>query len=315
MLTSLLLAFTGGVGVLMVFLALASRRMGGGLERVARLSGAPRPGREAPPLPDERPFLTLHRRGLAAAVAQADLPVTPSGFVRFGLIASFSAFALAYLLTGALLASVLVGVLGCLLYVQWLLWRRDAKRLEYEEALADLCDRLGAGALLTNSLKGALSHAAELAPEIVREDARYLASQITAGAGVGAAFGEVRRRRRSVSLDLLADTLAVWAGRGAAVPLHAILDPLSLTIREMAGERKRMQTELSGVRAQLMLVALAPLLFVALLRSASPTMAGIYASAVGQLIQSAAYLIAAAGFLAGQRALAGVARVLEIEAL
>jgi len=313
MLTNLLLAFITGVGILLIFLAFSTQRRPSGFDRIERLSRGYAAAGEAPPDPDDDFVRTLRKRGLAAAITQADLPVTPAGFLRVGIAISLLAFLIAYLLSGALIVSGFVGVLGFVLYVQWLFQRRDSHRLEFEEALADLCDRLGVGAQLYGTLKGTVTHAAEMAPEPVKDDFSYIASQITGGASLRAAFEAVQRARASYSLDLLVDTLAVWQDRGATIPLHEILDPLSTTIRETASERKRMFAELSLARNQMRLVALAPLIFVGLLRLSSPAMARVYASFPGQMVQMSAYAIALVGFVLGQRALASVARVLEIE--
>lgn len=54
-----------------------------------------------------------------------------------------------------------------------------------------MCDRLGVGAQLYGSLKGAMTHAAEMAPEIVQGDFNTIASQITSGASIHASFEEI----------------------------------------------------------------------------------------------------------------------------
>ncbi len=60
-------------------------------------------------------------------------------------------------------------------------------------------------------------------------------------------------------------------------------------------------------------LAIAPLIFVGLLRFSSPAMARVYSSFLDQVIQMTAYVIALLGFVLGKRALAGVARVLGVE--
>ncbi len=315
MLTSLFLSFMGAVGLFLIVLSMTLAPRTEGLARIRRLLEAGGGASQEPSAAAESLLGTFRRRGLAAALAQAELPVSAAGFVRTGLLLGLAASLTTFLLSGAVWASLLMGAIALILYVQWLCQRREARRLAYEEALAEVCDRLGVGAQLYGSLKGALSHAAETAPEAASEDFRALAGQIAAGASLQAAFEAVRERRRSAALDLLADTLGVWAGRGAAIPLQEILSPLSATIRETAGERRRMQAELSGVRSQMRLVALAPPLLVGLLRFSSPALSRIYASPGGELIQTAAYLLALGGFLLGSRALAQVNRVFEIEAV
>jgi len=313
MLTSIFLSFLGGVGIFLIVLSLTARRMPGGLERIARLMGEPGEKARSPADPSDSPIHTFRKHGLAAAIAQADVQVTPAGFIRVGLLIALLSSLGVYLLTDAIGVSILMGAVGLILYIQWLYQRRDAKRLEYEETLADMCDRLGVGAQLYGSLKGAMNHAAEMAPEVAKDDFSFVAGQITSGASIHGAFEDVQRSRRSTSLDLLVDTITVWSNRGATIPLQQILSPLSTTIRETASERKRMHSELSGVRSQMRLVAVAPVILVALMRFSSPALASIYASPSGESIQTVAYMLALVGFLLGTRALAKVSRVLEIE--
>ena len=313
MLTNIFLSFLGAVGIFLIVLSLTHKRKASGFDRITRLTGDSEGYTHFPIDPGEGPLKTFRSQGFAAAIAQADLPVTPIGFIRVGLMIGILTLLATFLLTGAIVVSILMGFIGLILYIQWLYQRRDSKRLEYEEALADMCDRLGVGVRLYGSLKGAMSHAAEMAPEVAKQDFSYIAGQITSGASIHGAFEEIQRRRRSYSLDLLVDTLAVWSNRGATIPLQQILSPLSTTIRETASERRRMNSELSGVRNQMRMVAVAPVILVAIMRFSSPALAQIYTSPSGELIQAAAYLLAMVGFMLGTRALAKVARVLEIE--
>jgi Flp pilus assembly protein TadB len=312
MITNFLMSFIGATGIFLVTISLARKHKPSGFARIQRLISRQAEPEDAP-TPGDNPLKTLRAKGLAAFLAQADLHISPTGFLRTGIAIGLATLAVAFVLTGTLVVSIFVCLISTILYLQWLYQRRDTKRLEYEEALAELCDRLGVGAQLYGSLKGALTHAAETATEIVRSDFNTIASQITSGASIMDAFAEAQRARQSYSLDLLADTLTVWSNRGATIPLHQILNPLSTTIRETASERRRMHAELSGVRTQMRLVAIAPVILVALLRFSSHALASIYASPPGMIIQTTAYLIALMGFLAGTHALSRVARVLEIE--
>jgi Flp pilus assembly protein TadB len=263
--------------------------------------------------PDDDLMRSMRTRGLDATIAQADLNVTPAGFIRTGFLLVLLGLAVGYLVSGGLLVAVFMGAATGVLYVYWLQWRRDEKRLEYEEALADMCDRLAAGATLTSTLQGAMNHAAETAPEIVKEDFNFIAAQLTQTASVKTAFGDVVKRRRSYSLALMADTLEVWALRGATISLQEVLAPLSGTIRAVAMEGRRMNSELTRARWQLFIVAVAPAMFVLLLRLTTPAMDQMYASLTGQIVQMVAYTIAAVGFLLGQRTMQRVRRVMEVE--
>lgn len=310
--THILGALIFGVGILTITVSLRWARTGKNLKRISTLRRAADETIDVE-APEDDLMRSMRTRGLDATLAQADLNVTRAGFVRSGLLLVLLGVAVGYLVSGGLLVALFVGAATAVLYVYWLQWRRDEKRLEYEEALGDMCDRLSAGATLTSTLQGAMSHAAETAPEIVREDFNYIASQLTQTASVKSAFKDVVARRRSYSLALMADTLEVWALRGATISLHEVLAPLSSTIRAVAMEGRRMNSELTRARWQLAIVAVAPAFFVLLLRLTTPAMDRIYASATGQIVQIVSYTIAAGGFLLGQRTMQQVRRVMDIE--
>lgn len=310
--THILGALIFGVGILTITVSLRWARAGKNLKRISTLRRAADETIDVE-APEDDLMRSMRTRGLDATLAQADLNVTRAGFVRSGLLLVLLGVAVGYLVSGGLLVALFVGAATAVLYVYWLQWRRDEKRLEYEEALADMCDRLSAGATLTSTLQGAMNHAAETAPEIVREDFNYIASQLTQTASVKSAFKDVVARRRSYSLALMADTLEVWALRGATISLQEVLAPLSSTIRAVAMEGRRMNSELTRARWQLAIVAIAPAFFVLLLRLTTPAMDRIYASATGQIVQIVSYTIAAGGFLLGQRTMQRVRRVMDIE--
>jgi Flp pilus assembly protein TadB len=312
MATHILAAFIAGVGIFLAVIATRWTRAGRNLRRISALRRVADETIEVGETEDNF-FRAVRSRGLETAVSQADLNVTPAGFIRVGIIVALVSFALGYLVSRGLLVSLFIAAGSVVMYVYWLQWRRDDRKLEYEEALADMCDRLSAGATLTSTLQGAMNHAAETAPEIVKEDFNFIAGQLSQTASVKTAFADVVKRRKSYSLALMADTLEVWSLRGATISLHEVLAPLSNTIRAMAMEGKRMNSELTGARLTLIIVAIAPAGFVLLLRVTTPALDAIYSSPAGQVIQIMAYLIAAAGFLIGQRIMQRVRRVMDLE--
>ncbi len=308
MLTLILLSLIAASGLFLMSLSLHWVPGPRQLRRIRDLRAGSHPAEDVP----GTLVHTVRTRGLEAALLQADLPVHPARFVQSAVLLGLAGLAAGWLLGGLLVAGFCAAA-SLVGYLYWLFWRRDSRRLAYEEALADLCDRLAAGALLTSTLQGALSHAAESAPQILRADVAYIASQLSQTGRVPAAFAEVLERRRSTALQLLADTLGVWSRRGATLPLQDILAPLATSIREMAAAGKRMNSELSGTRMTLLIVSLAPAGFVLLLRLTTPALDHIYASPAGQWIQVAAYTIAGTGFLLGQRMLQRVQAVLTLE--
>lgn len=305
-------ALIAGAGLFVAVISLRWNRTGQNLKRITSLRRSAEETMEVES-PEEDFFRSVSQRGLDLTLAQADLEVTPAGFVRTGILLGLVGLALGYLVSGGMLVSVFTAVGAIVLYVYWLQWRRDERRLLYEEALADMCDRIAAGATLTSTLQGAMNHAAETAPEIVKEDFNYIASQLTQTASVKTAFIDIVKRRGSYSLALMADTLEVWSLRGATISLQEVLAPLSGTIRAVALEGRRMNSELTRARWQLIIVAIAPAGFVLLLRLTSPSMDRVYASLTGQIVQVVAYTIAAAGFLLGQRTMRRVRRVMDVE--
>jgi Flp pilus assembly protein TadB len=300
-----------GAGLFIAITSLRWPRTGRNLKRISALRRAADETLEVE-APEDDLMRLMRTRGLDVTLAQADLNVTPAGFTRTGILLILLGLAGGYLVSGGLLVALFTAAATGIMYVYWLQWRRDEKRLEYEEALADMCDRLSAGATLTSTLQGAMNHAAETAPAIVKEDFNYIASQLTQTASVKMAFGDVVKRRRSYSLALMADTLEVWALRGATISLQEVLAPLSSTIRAISMEGRRMNSELTRARWQLFIVAVAPAMFVLLLRLTTPAMDQMYASPTGQIVQIVAYSIAAAGFLLGQRTMQRVRRVMDI---
>jgi Flp pilus assembly protein TadB len=305
-------ALIAGAGLFVAVISLRWTRAGQNLKRITALRQSAKKTMEAEP-PEEDFFRSVRQRGLDITLAQADLDVTPAGFIRTGILLGLLGLAFGYLVSGGMVVSAFTAIASVVLYIYWLQWRRDERRLLYEEALADMCDRISAGATLTSTLQGAMNHAAETAPEIVKEDFNYIASQLTQTASVKTAFTDVVKRRGSYSLALMADTLEVWSMRGATISLQEVLSPLSSTIRAIAMEGRRMNSELTRARWQLFIVAIAPAGFVLLLRLTSPSMDRVYASITGQIVQIVAYTIATAGFLLGQRTMRRVRRVMEVE--
>lgn len=90
MLTSILMAFIGAIGIFLVVLSLAWKRVPNSFERIKLLTSQHEALHEAPPEPGDSLLKTFRKKGLAASIAQADLPVTPMEFLRTGIaIAGF----------------------------------------------------------------------------------------------------------------------------------------------------------------------------------------------------------------------------------
>ncbi len=307
--TNYILALCAALGIFFIVISprIAFARKSSTIDRVSKLM-------ESGEIQFSKSFVTnVRRSGLVVALAQADLDVTPAGFYRTGMIVAVAAGAGTYVMTNGIAVAFFIGFASILMYLNWLFWRRDKKKMAYEEGLADVADAMAAGALISNNLKGAISHAAGMAPEAVRSDFLSISSSIQQGATIPEAFAEVRKKRQSYSLDMLADILYMWSLRGTTVPLSEVLGPLTKSIRKMSAARRRMESELSGKRTQMIFVAVFPFFMVFFMRSLFPGFAEVFASPFGQLIQLASYSISAGGYVLSERVLGAVRKVIDIQ--
>jgi Flp pilus assembly protein TadB len=312
MLTNILLAVSAGFGFFFIVISLRYQAPKRDLARLTALRKTAEE-RTAEEEPEGSFYRNLRYRGLNVALAQADLEVTPAGFIRVGIMISLIAFALGVVISGGLLVAVFMAGASIFLYYFWLCLRRDAMKLEYEEAIADTCDRISAGAQLTPTLQGAISHAAETCPEIIKDDLVLISNQLSQGAGVDAAFEDIVERRQSYSLGLMAQTLKIWSVRGTTLPLQEVIQPLKQAIRDMADTGRRMDAELTQSRLTATIVTISPPVFVLFFRTAIPATDPIYASATGQMIQIFSYALSAIGFILTMRIIRNVRKVLEIQ--
>ncbi len=312
MLTNILLSITLGLGIFFIVISLRYQSPKKDLDRIIALSKTEEEAYASDEAEDSF-YRNIRKRGLEVALAQADLPVTPAGFMRVGIIISVVTFALGYVISGGLIAAVFMALGSFYLYYFWLGLRRDSMKLDYEEAIADTCERLSAGAMLSPTIQGAISHAAETCPDIIKSDLVYIDNLLTQGAGIDAAFADVIERRQSYSLALMAQTLKIWSVRGTTTPLSEIIKPLKESIREMSDTGRRMNSELTQSRLTATIVTVAPPAFVLFYRIAIPSTDPIFSSFSGQLTQIIAYGLAAAGFMLCMRRIRKVRQVLDIE--
>ncbi len=312
MLTNIILAFSAGFGIFFIILSYRYQAPKRNLERLAALRKTSEEiATESEP--EDSFYRNLRYRGLDVALAQADLDVTTIGFIRVGILIAGITFALGVVISGGLLVALFMGGVSVFLYYFWLSLRRDAKKLEYEEAIADTCDRISAGAQLTPTLLGAITHAAETCPEIIKDDIVLISNQLSQGASIDIAFGEIVERRQSYSLGLMAQTLKIWSVRGTTFPLQEVIKPLKEAIRDMADTGRRMDAELTQSRLTATIVTIAPPIFVFFFRTAIPSTDPIYSSATGQMIQIFSYALSAIGFILTMRIIRNVRKVLEIQ--
>jgi Flp pilus assembly protein TadB len=251
--------------------------------------------------------------GLDRAIKQADLPVTKSSFIRIGVIGFLGGFALFYAMLGGIITAVFAGLMIVLLYIRWLFTRRDRLAMEYEEALADAAASMAVGARLGGgTAHGAISNAAQYAPDRVAHDLELVARRLVQGEDLATAFKPVQTRRQSPMLNILVNTLIGWDRFGSERPLEDVLEPLTETIRENASTRKKATADLTGVRTQMQVLAVAPFVLAALMRFSSLDYARFYASWEGELTMMGAFLMSVIGVVIGERMLNEVNQIMNL---
>lgn len=303
--TYLFLGFIAGLGVFLMVNAASLKPAASQFNRIEQLQTG-----ELKVDPNNSFWKNWRKHGVDVALYQAELDVTRIGFMRTGVFISGAAAAVLMALTGSPIVAVAGFFVGFIFYVRWLHQRRDDKRLEYEEAISDLCDRLASGAQQSGNVAGALEYATALSPQILQADLNIVMSKISMKFSTGASFQEIQRRRNSYALNILVDTLSSWERYGTARPLHEILAPLATAVRERSSERKLREAELSGARTQMTIVAVAPFFFVMLMRGSSEEFASFYSSMDGQIMQVIGYAIAAFGFMLGDKVINSVRKTM-----
>ena len=309
--TTLFFSLIFGIGLFIIITSAAwgnELRKRNDLERTMSYYGEQE--QETPP--DEGFFKNVRKRGIAKAVDQADLGVSEGGFIRTGLIIATLVAAIAYFLSGGWLVTVFLAGVSFAIYLRWLFGRRDAKRLEYEEAVASIAERMATAARLTNNIKGIIMATSDIAPEAIKPDMQYIANSVSGGASPFQAFDLIQNRRHSKALDLLVETLKIWEIKGATIPLADVVDPIVTTVRQLSSTRKQVEADMTMQRWQMYIVSLAPFYFIFTQRLSSAADARFYSSFIGEIIQIAAYTCSLVGLFLSEKFLNDVRKLLEV---
>ena len=257
--TNLLFAIVGALGAYLVWMGFTYREKKveqTDLERVSSLLETDKFAYK------QEGFLRSARKyGLENAIGQANLNVTKQVFIRDGFIIMAVLMGAGWIASHNLVVMIVLGVISWFAYIMWLFERRDKKGLEYEEALADIADRMASGASMDQTLRGTIGHAVELAPSVLKPDFELIYRNLLQGATFAEATDEVKKKRHSSSLNLLFDTLAMWDKKGTAIPLMEVLKPLTETIRSRMRARQRVNADLQTQKSTLYIITASPFVF------------------------------------------------------
>lgn len=248
------------------------------------------PGRAGPRSTIERPAvlrfrMLLHRS--AVPVEFERVPVLWAAAIGFGAIAGFALAGIFGLVGGAIVA--IAGPPA------WIAGRGDRRRALVIASLPDLLELVARGLRGGSDLSRALRDAA------------------TAVGGAGVALGETLERVDAGAR--LGDALDHWAvaldhpdaaivrsvvrlGDSTGAALGAALDRAAATLRERAALRDEIHALTAQTRASSMVVALAPLGFLAVVTSTDPRSSEVlFATSWGRLCLVAGLALDAAGIL------------------
>lgn len=255
---------------------------------------------------------TARTYGLEVALGQANLNVTKQVFIRDGCIIMGVLMGVGWITSHNFVIMLVLGVIAWFAYTLWLYDRRDKVGLEYEEALADIADRMASGASLDNTLRGMIGHAVGLAPSVVKPDFELIYRNLMQGATFAEATADVRKRRHSSSLNLLLDTLAMWDRKGTSIPLVRVLQPLTETIRSRQRARQRVNADLQTQKSTLYIITASPFVFMIAMRLFFPDSREAYQTPLGTFFLVLSIGTACLGYILGNKTLNSAAKVLEI---
>ena len=308
--TNLLFAIVGALGAFLIWSGLTFREKKTektDLDRVAELLDA-----DSLSYKKGNFIKTARSYGLEVALAQANLNVSKAVFIRDGFIIMGVLMGIGWITSHNIVVMCVLGGISWFAYTLWLYDRRDKKGLEYEEAIADLSDRMASGASLDNSLRGMIGHAVSLAPSAVKDDFELIYRNLMQGATFSEATNEVRKKRHSSSLNLLLDTLAIWDRKGTSIPLVKVLQPLTETIRSRQRARQRVNADLQTQKSTLYIITASPFVFMVAMRLFFPDSREAYQTPLGTFFLILSIATACLGYILGSKILNSAAKVLEI---
>lgn len=211
----------------------------------------------------------------------ARLEIRPREFVLFMVGWSLGAALLLLLATRLPIGAVFGAALGAVGYWFWLRQRAARNRAEYESQLAQVVARLISGAASGNTFLAAVQHAARFGPEICRSDWAFMAEQLALNVPPEHVFKALSDRRRSGLLNLVLELLLLAVKEGA--PLSQTLPAIQKSLEDRHRIVARARTEFDGQMRDMVIVATVPFLLVIAYGWLSPTMAGVYATVIGQI--------------------------------
>jgi tight adherence protein B len=249
---------------------------------------------------DPRPALARQRerlvRGIREFLAGAGLPdVAPSQFALASGVAGLVCAVLAQLTLGWPIVAVVAFGLGLALPFSYFARRRDRRRAQIQEELADAIDQLTAtvraGLAMSEALAGLAVHGpVRLRPEweaLVRDQQLI---------GLGPALAAMRERLADPTGDLVFLALA-FAEQNGGRNVTSVLAKLSQTTRARVRLQAAVRAEQARHRLTAQVLALMPLALLLVVRSINPDYLAVYDTLLGQAIIGVAVALVGLGYV------------------
>lgn len=285
---NILFAVLFGAGVFAVFVGL-SRAQALGKTDLEQITGRPRERRS-----------TLDR--LRERLVLAGIEVDPAQFIMISFSLGAAVGGGLFLLSGAFLAGILGFVGGVAWYGAHLSGQARKAIEDYEDSLPDAFDLLRTAMVMYSNIYEATQEVAEHGPRPVREDWRYIATQLHNAADekvLGMAFSTVAAKRKSLILTHVFENIEIHLGQGGG--LKDILPDVVKNLRERVSLLQRARTAMKSPLRNLTIICFMPIVVVFILRVIAPGYAIAYSSLPGQLILLLGWGISLGAYWYGNR--------------
>jgi tight adherence protein B len=257
---TLILIIGGGMALLFLVLGIVISFVGGGsvveerLGRYAETGGLVATGSDEPlATGDETSALSDFFNNLGEGtdlfakistnLAQADIKLRPAEYLAARVISAFAVAAVAFLLSGVVLA-IAGGIVGLFIPPIYVGRAKSGRLKAFDNQLADMLNLMVNGLRAGFSTLQAMEAVSHEMPPPISDEMRRVVQEMQLGITMEEALDHLMRRIQSEDLDLVITAINVQREVGGN--LAEILDVISFTIRE----RVRIKGEISALTAQ-----------------------------------------------------------------
>lgn len=292
---NILIAAGGAIGVLAMFWTLTMRARAD-LRRLDAAAGRIR---------EEMSFM----QQLDQRLQQANLGVTAGEFLRTILVLGVLLGLAAWLITGMWAMSVFGFIVGATFYWSYLGERRDKKRAEYQNALADVIALMIEGFATGNTMDAAFDNVAKHGPQVVRGDFDNLLAQLSAGRPREDVLREWADMRRDDILDVIVEALLIQQQRGTRA--SDLLKGLQDSVEARIAIRMRIAAEQMSPKWEVRITSLFVIGLAVFARVINPAYVAFWRTPIGSITLFGAWGIALIGYYLSNYIITSASRVEE----